>query len=131
MLNKNRKTIIILLLLLIISTFGLMMAEYQSPGTCPMYPFIKKPACFIVQIYFTWALLSFFIKNETMAKIIFLFSSCLSLATGIYFSSREIMGTGHCPRAFDIPIPLCFTVVIAFVLIIYLWFKGKEVSLAQ
>jgi hypothetical protein len=123
--NKYRLPLIIIALFMVLSTAGVIFIEIKNPGFCPPYPFIGLPACMVMIVYFLFMLLSLFVKERKLSKYLFYILGIIALISAIVFSVKEIMDLSQCPRLFDIPLPLCFTVVPMLVLLLYLKMKGE------
>jgi hypothetical protein len=109
---------------LVIVTTGLVVINARSPGFCPPYPVIGTPACIVVDVYFATILGSLFI-NSRWSDWAFYGATTLAFLTSVFLSAKEIMGLSQCPRLFDIPLPLCFTVFPTMALLAYLKYRGR------
>jgi hypothetical protein len=117
------KSMVTILVFMVIGTTVLVILNTHSPGLCPPYPIIGAPACIVVDLYFAAILGSLFFKSQ-LSDIIFYIATGMAFLTSVFFSAKEIMDLSRCPRLFDIPVPLCFTVFPTMVLLAYLKYRG-------
>lgn len=129
--QKYRNPIIIITLVMVFATTGLIIANASSPGFCPPYPLLGFPACVVMAAYFLIILMSQFVKNKSISNYMFYIPAILAFATGTFFSVKEIMGLSHCPRVFDIPLPLCFTVIPMVGILLFLKIRGDMIAAKQ
>ena len=96
----------------------------QSPGLCPPYPGLGLPACVVMEVYFVLMLASLIVSNRRVGRAVFYAAGTIAFVSASAFSVREVLDIAQCPRLFDIPLPMCFTVVPTVVLMLFLKFKG-------
>jgi len=123
--NKFRPWIIFLSAFGLLITLIVVINEFRTPGFCPCYPLLNVPACYMVSVFFTVVLGSQFIKDARTSSVIFFSGTIVGLVTAIWFSTKQILGTGLCPILFGIPIPLCYVAFFVFVALLLLQFKGR------
>ena len=110
----------------------LVFNDSQSPGFCPAYPVLGVPACYVVLIYFSVVATTLYAAPTRKMQILFFAVGLLAIATGIYFSTLEIITPGpQCPRLFGIPLPLCFTVPPTMGLILFLGWRDRISGVAS
>jgi len=124
--NKYTKTIFVVLLMFLVPTIVLVVINWQEPGLCPPYPFIGLPACLVIGFYFILMLISLFISHKRIGDYLFYVPATIGLLSAIMFSTKQIMGLSQCPTLFNIPLPLCYTAVVAFALLLLLKWKGEH-----
>ncbi|MEM6997383.1 MAG: hypothetical protein AAF413_00570 [Patescibacteria group bacterium] len=109
--------------LLFLATLGLVVAEIFSPGVCPDYPLIGVPACYVMVVLF--GLITFLVFTKyNYSRHLFYPAWLIAFISSLYFSYGELANIQDCPRAFGIPIPLCFLVPPSLALI--LWLKKNH-----
>jgi len=107
--NNSSKYVNYVLAFIIVATFGLIITNFMHPGFCPPYPWLGLPACVVMGTYFALMIIGHNVNPNGIGKTLFWTIGVIALISGIYFSYNEIMDLGSCPRAFGIPLPLCFT----------------------
>lgn len=116
--NNPRSWIILLSAFAILVTLWLVYSELRIPGHCLPYPVIEIPACYAVLLFFSLVLGSQFVGNKNISTALFYSGSIAGLATAIWFSLNQLMGTAHCPVLFSVP--LCFVAFATFLTLIVL-----------
>ena len=94
----------------------LVIMETYNPGFCPKL--IDIPACYPVLVCYILVFVSLFIDKRAARYIIFYLGTFTGLAIGVWFSAGEVTGNRACPELLGIP--LCYTSLILFVLILIL-----------
>jgi hypothetical protein len=122
---KINNWITLILVFTILSTLGLVYVEINTPGTCPSYFIAGLPACIVMGIYFTLMLI-FHLSDWKYTKISFYLISVVAFISASVFSIKEILGIGSCPRAFDIPLPLCFAAWVMILITLILKHKTSK-----
>jgi hypothetical protein len=127
--NVYQRWIMIVAVMFFVPTCYLIYLNLQNPGFCPPYPLIGLPACVVIAVYFAMILVSLIIKDERVSSYVFFIPALLGLGSGILFSTKQIIGLSYCPTLFEIPLPLCFTAVPAFAVLLYLKYREKKILL--
>lgn len=125
--SKFDKYINVSLILFILSTIGLVIVEVQSPGYCPTYPFLNIPGCFVILTYFIIMFLAMQMKGKFGSLLFYIFGVIVFFSS-VYFSYNEVMNLGHCPQAFTIPLPLCFTVFPTMALLLFWKLRADKIG---
>lgn len=112
---------------MVLATAGLIYINAGSPGFCPSYPLIGTPACIVVGVFFSLILVSLFLKGS-LGDYIFYSAATAAFLSSILFSAKEVLGLSSCPRLFEIPLPLCFTVFPTMALLMFLKYRGRSTS---
>ena len=121
--NTYKKWILVVAVMFLVPTLYLVYLNTITPGFCPPYPLLGVPACVVIGIYFILIIASQLIKNPQISKYVFYVPATLGLLSGIMFSTKQIIGLSQCPTLFEIPLPLCYTAVPAFGVLLYLKYK--------
>ena len=111
-----RKSILAIGGLGIIFSLWLVYNEVVYGETCPPYPFIGIPACYLVLIFFILIVLSQHIPKYE--RPLFLSGALLGLLTAIWFSISQVLGVVECPKLLGIP--LCFVAGLTFFTLIFI-----------
>ncbi len=100
----------------IVFSLWLVYSEIVYGNTCPPYPLLGIPACYMVLGFFTLIVLSQHIKKYE--RPLFLTGALMGLLTAIWFSISQVIGTAECPKLLGIP--LCFVAGITFFVLIFI-----------
>ncbi len=118
------RTMVAITTFMVIGTTYLVVLNAQTPGLCPTYPLLGLPACIVVDVFFVVMLAALLVGSRWSDHGLY-GAATLAAATSIYFSARELLGLDSCPRLFDIPVPLCFTVFPTMGLLMWLRYRGR------
>ena len=113
---------------LVVATAAIVAVELRAPGFCPTYPFLNVPACYVMGCLFFWMFISNFLESSKLQVVVLISSALVALASSAFFSTQQVLGTGQCPTAFGIPLPLCFTVPPVLILCMYLKVLGMRAA---
>lgn len=124
-----RKSILALGGLGLLLSAWLVYREAMYGATCPPYPFIGVPACYIVIVFFLLIVLSQHMSRYE--RPLFMTGALLGLLTAIWFSISQMLGAAECPKLLGIP--LCFVAAITFFVLLFIdsLASGQKKMLAE
>ena len=115
------------MILMVVATLGLVITELYIPGYCPNYPVFNVPACYVMLSYFSLMLLGQYMKRNSGVYLLYTFG-IIAFFSSLYFSYNELNDIAHCPQAFNIPIPLCYTVYPIMGLVIFWKIRSRKLE---
>ena len=115
------KSIRILAAVGVVTSTLLALAEFNSPGTCPPYPIVGIPTCYIILVIFLAIGGSTFVEDRKSSRVIYFMATLVGLATATWFSGNQIFGTAKCPQF--LMIPLCFIAFLTYSTLLFLKYR--------